>query len=81
MDIEQIVNYMIETGTEETTEGNYIFFTEEIAERFNCSFEQIQNMSDDILEELDSREEVAASSYESNNSFYITFWRDYCTNI
>lgn len=76
--IKSIVNYMINEGTKNTEEDNYIFYTEEIATHFGKSFDEIKEISENILQQLDSRKEVAMCSYENDESFYITFYTDYC---
>lgn len=75
-----IAKYMVEEGTESTTEGNYVFYIEEIASHFQLFFEEVKEMSDDILEYLETMEEVAMCSLESDNSFYVTFYTGYCPN-
>lgn len=79
--IDKIADMMIEEGIMETTENNYMFFVEEISQRFNLNKEEVLCKAQEILAVLDSREEVAESSFEQDDYFDITFYSDYCKEI
>lgn len=76
--IKKIVDYMITEGTEQTQEGNYCFYFEELSQKFNVYFEWLQENIENIIEQLALREEVACVDFESDNSFSIYFNLDYC---
>ena len=78
MNIKAIAEYMVKEGIKNTYEDNYIFDVGEIALHFWISVKEIQKNVEEILQQLDSMEEVAECSYESDSSFYITFYRDFC---
>ena len=79
--IKQIVDLIIETGCEQTTEGNWNFFLEEIAEKFNVSIDWLQENIDKILVEIESRNEVGMCDYVSDNSISVYYYIGYCYNI
>lgn len=72
---------MIKEGTEQTNEGNWIFYFEELTEKFIVCFEWIQESVNDIIEELERCQEVAQFDYENNSSFSIYFYTEFCVNM
>lgn len=72
--IKKIVDFMITEGTTQTSECNWIFYFEELAEKFNLHFEWLQDNIDDILAELETRQEVSQADFESDNSISIYFY-------
>lgn len=81
--INEIVNYMISEGTEQTNEGNYCFYLDELKEKFSISFEWLEDNLDEIMEELELKQEVSYVDFEyadrENDSYFsIYFNLDYC---
>jgi len=73
--VEKIVEYMIEKGTAETIQGNYIFDYEELGE----SFEFICNQENLIVELLDESEKVM-DVINNTGQFDICFALEFCKN-
>lgn len=78
MNIKTIAEYMVKEGIKNTNECNWGFNIEEIALHFNISIVEIKKNSKEILRQVDSMEEVAECSYENDDTFYITFYTDFC---
>lgn len=78
--IKQIADYMVKTGTCETTSGNYIFYFDEIANQF-----QLARLSTQLIEEIvyyiliNYKDEVSDIDYA--NCFDIYFWLSACKNF
>lgn len=80
MNINNIAKYMIDKGTKNTCDFNYTFSIEEITNIFNIDAKEIYNKSEEILNTLESMEEVAECSLEADK-FDLTFFTDYCRTI
>lgn len=80
-----IVEWMVADGTENTSSGNWVFTSAEIAEAFPVSESSVIRMFGEILTELYQHEAVAEATvnFESDGSatFDLTFYTDYCPNI
>ena len=84
--IKQIADWMIEGGTENTTEGNWIFYTNEIAEKFGITKNWITACREEIVDALYEHEAVADVIYnwgidDDVKSFDIDFYLSYCPNL
>ena len=73
--ITEIADKIIEEGTKNTTEGNYIHFFEE----FGKHAEFAKNNAEEIAEELSKHEEVSDVEL-TPDSFDTNFYLDYCPN-
>jgi len=73
--LESLVAYMLATGTEQTTTGNYIFSFDELQEPFEfvCEHEEI------IADMLAANEKVLDID-TSDHQFDIIFGLDWCPN-
>lgn len=74
----QIVKWMVLEGTKNTLSGSYCFYLDEISDKFNLKNEEIRIISEEILEKLKLKEEVADCNYGLDESFYIVFYLAYC---
>ncbi len=85
MDVKQIVDYMVEHGTENTHYGNWIFGLEDELVQFSeMSVEWLLARKDEIYDELIGREEVAdIDEYEEDgvHIFSIYFYTSFCPNL
>lgn len=80
-----IVKWMVEEGTKNTSSGNWVFTSAEIAEAFPVSESSVIELFGAILSETYQHEAVAEANvnFESDGSatFDLTFYTDYCPNI
>ncbi len=85
MDVKQIVDYMVEHGTENTHYGNWIFGLEDELVQFSeMSVEWLLARKDEIYDELIGHEEVAdIDEYEEDgvHIFSIYFYTSFCPNL
>lgn len=76
---------MVEEGIKNTSSGNWIFTSAEIAKAFPVAESSVIEMFGVILTELYQHEAVAEATvnFESDGSatFDLTFYTDYCPNI
>ena len=83
--VKEIVDYMVEHGTESTHYGNWIFGLEDDLVNFSeMSVEWLMNRADEIYDELIGREEVAdVDEYEQDgvHLFSIYFYTSFCPNL
>lgn len=83
--VKEIVDYMVEHGTESTHYGNWIFGLEDDLVNFSeMSVECLMNRADEIYDELIGREEVAdVDEYEQDgvHLFSIYFYTSFCPNL
>ena len=83
--VKEIVDYMVEHGTESTHYGNWIFGVEDDLAAFSeMSNEWLMEHYNDIYDELISREEVAAADEDMENGvhlFSIYFYTSFCPNL
>lgn len=75
----KIAAYMVNEGTENTSQGNWIFDHSEIEEIFNVKLddEAIKQITDAILEH-EEVEGVWGKEETGEDVFDINFWLDYC---
>lgn len=80
-----MVKWMVEEGTKNTSSGNWIFTSAEIAEAFPVAESSVIEMFGVILTEVYQHEAVAEANvnFESDGSatFDLTFYTYYCPNI
>ena len=80
-----IVEWMVEEGSKNTSSGNWVFTSAEIAGAFPVAESSVIEMFGAILTELYQHEAVAEVNvnFESDGSatFDLTFYTDYCPNI
>ena len=83
--VKEIVDYMVEHGTESTHYGNWIFGVEDDLVNFSeMSVEWLMDRADEIYDELIGREEVAdVDEYEQDgvHLFSIYFYNSFCPNL
>ena len=83
--VKEIVDYMVEHGTESTHYGNWIFGLEDDLVNFSeMSVEWLMNREDEIYDELIGSEEVAdVDEYEQDgvHLFSIYFYTSFCPNL
>lgn len=73
--IAEIADKIIEEGTKNTTEGNYVHFFEEFGKHAGFA----KDNAEEIAEELSKHEEVSDVEL-TPDSFDTNFYLDYCTN-
>lgn len=76
MDINRIAEYMVTKGAEETTENNFIFYVDELAEKFNVTIEKILQAKSEIMETVEEYEDVVSCVDFVDDSFQLYFWFD-----
>ena len=76
MDINRIAEYMVTKGAEETTENNFIFYVDELAEKFNVTIEEILQAKSEIMETVEEYEDVVSCVDFVDDSFQLYFWFD-----
>lgn len=76
MDINKIAEYMVTKGAEETTENNFIFYMDELAEKFNVSTCEILDVKSEIMERIEEFEDVVSCVDFIEDSFHLYFWFD-----
>lgn len=85
--IKEIADFMIEYGTKNTYNGNYIFYVEDLVDVLNVTPEFVREHEDGILNELYTREEIIGEIWMERNSdfeltmFDLDFGTKYCPNI
>lgn len=76
MDINRIAEYMVTKGVEETTENSFIFYVDELAEKFNVTIEEILQAKSEIMETVEEYEDVVSCMDFVDDSFQLYFWFD-----
>lgn len=79
--INQIVDYMVNMGIQNTFEGSYAYSFDELADKINISVVDIIKIQELIIELGSNREEVAELEITDDNEFRVYFYTDYCINI
>ena len=84
--VKQIADWMVKAGTENTTEGNWIFNTEKIAEKFGVTINWVTAYREEIVDALYKHEAVADVIYEwltfgTVEYFDIDFYTGFCPNL
>lgn len=80
-----MVEWMVEEGTKNTSSGNWVFTSAEIAEAFPVDESNVIKIFGAILAEAYQHEAVAEANvnFENDGSaiFDLTFYTDYCPNL
>ena len=81
--VKEIVDYMVEYGTEHTNYGNWIFDVPELCEKFEVGAAWFRDHNDDILEELYNRDAVCDVEQEFDYNTYptnydVNFYTSFC---
>lgn len=81
--VKEIVDYMVEYGTEHTNYGNWIFDVPELCEHFDLKLVWFKDHNDDILEELYNRDAVCDVNQEFDYNIYptnydVNFYTSFC---
>ena len=80
-----MVEWMVEEGTKNTSSGNWVFTSAEIAAAFPVAESTVIEMFGAILTEIYQHESVAEATvnFESDGSatFDLAFYTSYCPNI
>ena len=83
--IEKIVDWMIKEGTAETTEGNWIFYADELYKKFRVSESWLKTFQEEIENAFYEHEEVADVIVLNNSfeefGFDICFYTSFCPNV
>ena len=77
--VSTIADYIVKDGTTNTSEGNWIIYYEELAERFGMDETFLADMKDSIESELYNHEEVADVVLEGD-AFDVCYYLAYCPN-
>ena len=78
--INEIVNYMVNYGTNQTLYGNYCFDYADIENKFNIKLNQ--SVIDDIVRELSNRKEISyIDEDEDDEEISLYFYTNYCPNL
>ena len=78
---DKIVDWLISFGLENAEFASHTITFEQLAAEFNLCEDVIQDMSDEIREEAESRDEVWKLAMYANKEFIIYFHTKYCKNI
>lgn len=79
---QEIAKYIVETGTKETTTGNYIFEFDEINERFGVNIPDDENLYYDIIDALYEYADMIGEIEDplKRRAFDIVFYLENCPN-
>ena len=75
----KIADYLIEQGTENTSNGSWIVYFNEIEDEFGVYLDYFDDLVTQITDELNP--EIVADVDSSNYCFDMVFYLDYCPNI
>ena len=77
--IKQIVNWLVEIGTTNTSNGTWVVYYDEIASKFDITEDWVHTHRYEIIDELDSREEILSETWgEEDESFDMNFCLNAC---
>lgn len=77
--LKNIANYIIETGTENTTTGNWNFGYDELARVIGVSENAVRNSIDAIVDELCKHDEFCWDDQTVQSDYLsVMFWLEYC---
>ena len=76
-----IADEMIRIGTDNTTDGGWIFLYEYIGEKFGVDLSANTGMIDKICRELCANDDIVSEVSVHNRGFEITFNDDYCPYV
>lgn len=75
--IKQIVNWLVEIGTTNTSNGTWVVYYDEIASKFDITEDWVHTHRDEIIDELDSREEILSETWGEEDGY---FDMNFCLN-
>ena len=82
---EKIADYIVETGLNETTTGNYIFRYKELNRKFGCSLPEDYRLRDRIVSKVYEKYRAAICdlyySGHPDDGFDFMFFLNYCPNV
>lgn len=84
--IKRIVNYIVETGIQNTSNGNWTVCTDEVQEKFDVTYEWLLENRELIKDSIDGRDEILSATWDSFdgngkwNGFDCNFCGDSCPN-
>ncbi len=64
MVIKRIVNYIIETGIQNTTSGVFCVYIDELKSKFDVTYKWLQQNRNDIRDEINCRKEVLSAAWD-----------------
>lgn len=82
----RIVDYIIESGTSNTTTGNWCVYVDELKSKFDITYKWLQQNRNDIRDEINCRKEVLSASWDVFDEkgiwygFKCHFSDEYCSN-
>lgn len=82
----RIVDYIIESGTSNTTTGNWCVYVDELKSKFDITYKWLQQNRNDIRDEINCRKEVLSASWAVFDEkgiwygFKCHFSDEYCSN-
>ena len=84
--IKRIVEYIVETGTQNTSNGNWTVCTDDLQDKFDVSYDWLLENRKLIKDSIDGRDEVLSATWDSFddtdkwNGFDCNFCGDCCSN-
>ena len=78
---QQIADYMINEGCDQTSSGNYIFYYDEINEKFGVNLPDDNQLLDDIAKYITEEQHEIVADLDLSQGFDLDFYTDYCPNI
>lgn len=77
-----ITDWMVSTGTQETSNGNWNFYFDEVADEFGVSITWVYDNAKDIADFMDQNyEEILSETWIDDGCFDINFGLAYCPNV
>lgn len=86
MVIKRIVDYVIDTGTQNTTSGVFFVYVDELKSKFDVTYKWLKENRNDIRDEINCREEVLSAAWDVFDEkgiwygFKCQFFDEYCPN-
>lgn len=86
MAIKRIVDYIIESGTKNTTTGDWCVYVDELKSKFDVTYKWLQQNRDKIRDEINCRREVLSAAWDVFDEkgiwygFKCQFSDEYCQN-
>lgn len=77
---EKIAAWIVETGCQQTSNGNYIIFHDEILQTFGVNLSTDTNLKAAIVQKLEARPEVL-DTYSYGEYIDVIFGLNHCQNI
>lgn len=80
MNIEEIVDWLVKEGTENTDNGSWIIYFNEVIEKFDITLDWLRDNLGKIITILDAREEILSETWVDADSFDMNFCYKACKN-